>query len=120
MTPSQIIAADAKHRGLDPAKILSAIAQMVGKKVGTLMQEGDTVLLLQFISQDAAEVHLFTADKPLALAKALVKIIKAIRQTNLDVVYGKADSPEILQLLRQVGVDVQESDRPEFNWMTQV
>lgn len=120
MTPSQIITADAKHRGLNPAKILSAIAQMIGKKVGTLMQEGDTVLLLQFIGPDAAEVHLFTADKPLALAKALVKIIKAIRKTELDVVYGKADSPEILQLLRQIGVDVQESDRPEFNWMTQV
>lgn len=120
MTPSEIITADAEHRNLNSKKILATVAQMLGRKIATIMQESNTVLLLNLIDTDAAEVHLFTADKPLTLAKSLIKIINAIRKTNLRVVYGKADSPEILQLLRQIGVNVQESDRPEFNWMTQV
>lgn len=120
MTPSEIIAADARHRNLEPHKVLSVVAQIVGKKVGTILQDGDTVVLLQLLDDSAAQVHLFTVDTPLRLAKALLRIYKTLLQSQLKTLYGKADNPEILDLLRQIGVKVQDSDRPEFNWMAPI
>jgi len=63
---------------------------------------------------------LFTEDKPLALAKAVVVFMQQIRGMDLDAVYGNADNQQIIQLLTSVGVPVQQSDKPEYNWMAMV
>jgi hypothetical protein len=117
MTPTEIITADAEQRGLDARKVLNAIAGFVQSKMATLIQEDNTLLVLKLIEGNNAELHLFTADAPMTMARALAKIIPVIQRTSLNAVYGKADNDQIIQLLQRLGVDVQESDRPEYNWM---
>lgn len=120
MKPSEIILKDAERNGYDGKNAVTAISMMVKNKVATLLQAGNSVLLLRRLDNGGAELHLFTVDSPLSVAKALKHFIGIIRQTNLTAVYGKADNQEVLQLLKRLGVEVEESDLPEYNWMARV
>lgn len=120
MTPSEIIAADAQKNGVDPRKVLNFVAHHVQNKTGSIMSAGNSILLLISIGDGCAELHLFTQDSPLALAKNLKHFIDVIRHTGLDRVYGDTDNPGILEMLSRLGVDVEESDRPQYTWMANV
>lgn len=120
MTPSEIIREDALSRNIDPEKMLRTIALMVKKGNATLLQSGNTVLLLNRFSPEAAELHLFTKDAPLSLVASLRNFIETIRKTNLRAVYGKADNEAILSILRRAKVNIEESDLPQYNWMAKV
>lgn len=117
MTPSEIITADAKKRGINPATVLNAVNDMVKQKHAVLLQEGETLMVLKRLGHGAVESHLFTEDKPLSLARNLTKIIKKGKDGGIDRVYGKADNPQILELLKTIGLNVTKSDLPGYNWM---
>lgn len=120
MTPSEIISADLQKNGIEPTEILRAIA--VGLKAKTLiqLQENNSILLLRKIGDGAVELHLFTVDAPLKLAKSVIAFIKKIKASDIERVYGKADNEQIIQLLKNMDVPVEESDNPEYNWMAMV
>lgn len=120
MKASEIIAADAEQRGLDPNAVLTLVSQMVRDQNGKLMQSGNSVLLLEDIGDKNFALHLFTSDKPLGLAKAIVVFMQEIRNMDINAVYGQADNEQIIELLNRVGVPVQQSDKPEYNWMAMV
>jgi len=52
----------------------------------------------------------------MGLVRALREFIKKIRSSGLDAVYGKADNPQIIQMLKALDVEVIDSDLPEYNW----
>lgn len=120
MQPSEIIKKDAERNGYDAQGVINTVGMMLKNKVATLMQSGNTLLVLRKLDNGGAELHLFTADSPLAMSKALKHFIGIIRRTQLNRVYGKVDNQEVLQLLKRLGVDVQDSDLPEYNWMAPV
>lgn len=120
MKPSEIIFKDAERNGYDGKNAITAISMMVKNKVATLLQSGNTLLLLRRIDNGGAEMHLFTADAPLAVARALKHFIGIIRKTNLTAVYAKTNNQEVLKLLERLGVAAGESDLPEYNWMARV
>jgi len=120
MTPSEIIAADARQHGVDPQKVLQFVGSKVKSKTGSLMSAGNSILFLVGIGDACAELHLYTQDSPAELMRNIPHFIEVIRNTELKRVYGKADNPSIVQMLSRLGVDVQESDRPQYNWMANV
>ena len=120
MTPSEIIMADAKRQGVDHKVVLETSAKLIRSKLATIIQENNSVLLLTFIDKVDVELHLFTADSPLALAKSLMGFIRTIKESELRRVYGKADNSGILEMLKRIGVEIKESDKPQFNWMAEV
>jgi hypothetical protein len=121
MTPSEIIQADAQTRGYDAQPVLGKIAKVVKSGAGILLQEGNSLLLMIAIPGNCSELHLYTADKsPLAIYKAVSVFVNKIRASDLNAVYGSGDVPELLQMLKKLGVDVQQSDRPGYKWMAPV
>jgi hypothetical protein len=120
MTPTEIIVADAQRNGVDPNRLLSYVSQQIQSKKAVLMSANNSLLLIITMPDDTAELHLYTADSPLGLMKSVTEFINDIKRTGLKRVYGKADNQEILEMLKRLGVDVQPSDRPEFNWMASV
>jgi len=120
MTPSEIIKKDAEQRGIDPQKLLASVAVLVKKKNAIMLQENESILLLQPIGEGEVELHLFTEDAPLTMAKSLTKFIEKIRSSDLKAVYGDADNEQITSFLTRLGVDVQPSDKPKYNWMALV
>lgn len=120
MTPSQIITADAERNGVDPRRVLSYVAKIVQSGQGTVTQAGNSILLITSIGDGAVELHLYTVDTPLALAKNLRHFIDVIKQSKARRVYGKSDNQGILEMLRRLGVNVEESDMGQYNWMANV
>ena len=116
MKASEIILADAQKRGVDANRALGLISNAVKQKKAVLMQEGNTVLLLTKISDGASEAHLFTQDSVMAIARALSTFIQKGMALGIRTVYGKADNPQIVELLKKVGLNVVASDLPQYNW----
>jgi len=120
MTPSEIITADAQQRGIDPQQVLGAIAQLIQNETGKILHTGNTVLFIRLLSPEIGELHLFTEDSPVAIAKAVPKFWNSLKQMGIARVYGKADNQEILQLLNKLGADIQQPDLEGYNWMAEV
>jgi len=120
MKPSEIIAAEAKNRGLNVDKVFLYVNDLLSKKAATLVQKNNSVLLIKILDDNTAELHLFTQDNPTTLAKSLVFFIKTLRQTKFRAVYGMANNQQIIELLKRLDVDVMPSDKPEYNWMATI
>ena len=120
MTPAEIITADCQRQNVDPQKVLSVIAQFVQNKTGQILHVGNSVLFVRMLSDKNAELHIFTQDSPIAIAKAVPKFWNALKRIGIARVYGKADNQEILQLLSKLGADIQEPDLEGYNWMAEV
>jgi hypothetical protein len=120
MKASEIIKADAFKRKIDPNKALRSVSALVKDKSAVLMQESDSVLLVRKVNPTAAEIHLFTEDNPRALAKAVIGFVKKGKALGIKTVYGKADNEGIVGLMKRVGLNVQASDLPQYNWKAQI
>ena len=120
MKPSEIITADAQERNLQPEIVLATVNRMLQMKNAVMLQKNDSVLLLEKIEPSIVALHLFSEDSPMTLVKSIKFFIEKIKQSEIQTVYGKADNEQIVQLLTSLGVPVQQSDRPNYNWMAMV
>jgi len=120
MKASEIITADSAKRNIDPSKILRTIGKMTKNNSGVLMQENNSVLLVRKINPTSAEIHLFTEDNPRILARAVIGFVKRGEALGIKTVYGKADNQGIVELMKRVGLNVQASDLPQYNWKAQI
>lgn len=117
MTPSEIIRKDAAREDYNPDIVIRKIKKLVESKGAVLLQENDSLLLLIGLPDNDAELHLYTADSPLTLAKSLRGFVQKIRDSEIETVYGSAEIPQTLELLKRLGVDVQPSDKEGYYWM---
>jgi hypothetical protein len=120
MTPSEIIKKDAERMGYDADIVMRKIAKLVKSGAGLLLKEGDSLLLLIAIPDNNAELHLYTADSPLNLSRALKSFIEKIRASDLNAVYGSGEVPQLLKMLNKFGVETMKSDLPNYRWMAPV
>ena len=120
MTPTEVISADIQAHGKDPQPDLQAIAQAVKANKGLILAYGNSVLFLLNIGDGAVELHLYTQDTPIKVAKALIYFIKKIRESDIQVVYGSEEPTQTLQLLKNLDVVVEPSDNPKYKWMARV
>ena len=120
MKPSEIIAADAQERNLNSQIVLATVNRMLQMKNAIMLQKNDSILLLEKIEPGIVALHLFSEDSPMTLVKSIKFFIEKIKQSEIQAVYGKADNEQIVQLLTSLGVPVQQSDRPNYNWMAMV
>jgi hypothetical protein len=120
MKASEIIKADAVKRKVDPDKALQTISALVKDKSAVLMQENNSVLLVRKINPTSAEIHLFTQDNPRTLAKAVIGFVRKGKELGIKTVYGKADNKGIVELMKRVGLNVQASDLPQYNWKANI
>ena len=120
MKASDIIKADAVKRQVDPNKALQTIGGLVKTKSAVLMQENNSVLLVRKIGDTSAEIHLFTKDSPKTLAKSVIGFVRKGRGLGIKTVYGMADNQQIVELMKRVGINVQPSDIPQYNWKANI
>lgn len=117
---SHIIEQFMRSRGQDPVKRLNAIYRLVKLGDAILLQENQSVLELRKIKPGVVYCHLYSLDKPMTLVKSITKFIQKVRQSDIKVIYGKADNNQIIPLLKSLGVPITDSDLPEFNWKATV
>lgn len=127
MKPTEIISAEFQKLGKDSGAFLKKLSAALRKKLAIIMQEENTILILIALGDGNVELHLFTADSPIKVAKALSRFVDKIRKSDLKAVYGPKENvpnsnklQQTLTMLKTLGVDVQPSDNPKYEWMAKV
>ena len=122
MTPTEIIQADCKRTGLDPNMVLGKIGRLVKNKACHFLKEGKFLLMVIPLdkSNKSVEIHLYGAGTLAELPEALKKFIKQLNDSDAKMVYGDANIPALLSLLKRLGADIQKSDKPGYVWMAPV
>ena len=120
MTPSQIITQDTERRGSDADVMLRKVNKLVQGKAAILLQEGNTILMLINIAKGTVELHLFTTDAPVSLAKAMKAFWKKLQASDIKRAYTDITNPQVAEMARRTGWDVQKSNMPRYNTMVVV
>lgn len=120
MNADEIILQEAQEAGVNGQALLQGIKKDLAAGNSQVLRSGNSVLVLKRIGDGAAALHLFTTDNGIGVARALQDFINKIRNSDIKVVYGQADNEQILRLLKMLGVNVTESDLPEYNWRADV
>lgn len=121
MTPSQIIINDQFSQEDGAEQTVQAIAALVERGDGILLQKNNSVMFALLIAPETVEVHLYTVDAPLPLAAAVRYFHQQLVESDISKVYGTSPrTPQITELMRAVGIQLQPSDNPEYSWMANV
>jgi Icc-related predicted phosphoesterase len=120
MTPTEIIKADAARNGVSPTKVILSIKPDLKAGRSTLMQVGDSVLVVKMIAPYTAELHLFTVEPVRTLIQSIKEFVNKLNESGVRTVYGNADNEGIFQILTAAGVKIQQSDVDGYNWKADV
>lgn len=116
MNASEIISQNSQQLGADPQIAVAAIAAAIKNKAAFLLQQNNSVLYIRPIGHDDAEIHLFTMDSPLVLAKSISYFFHTLKKGHYKNFYIKENNPQIIELLRRLRIPVTHSDKPSYNW----
>jgi hypothetical protein len=121
MPASQIIMNDQFSQEDGSEQVIQSIMGHVEKGDGLLLQKNNTVLFLLLIAPKTVEVHLYTVDAPLPLASAVRYFHTELVRSGISKVYGTTPrTPQIVDLMKAVGIQILPSDNPEYSWMANV
>jgi hypothetical protein len=117
MKPSEIIAADTQRLGLNPEEVLSSVQDAVKNKGAVLVRKNNSVLLLIPIQENVAEWAVFTQDDDATLEASVGFFINETMKTDAYTIYGDAVNDRVLRAMDANGIQIYQSDRPDYDWM---
>lgn len=120
MTPTEIIKADSERNGVSPTKVIMSIKPDLKAGKSTLIQVGDSVLVMKMIAPYTAELHLFTVEPVRQLIQSIRELVNKVSESGVKTVYGNADNEVIFQILAAAGVKIKQSDVDGYNWKADV
>jgi hypothetical protein len=121
MSASQIILNDQFSQEDGAEGIVQGLSELIDSGDAVLLQKNNTVLAVIKLTPGVVEIHLYTVDAPLPLAAAIRYFQDKLEESDVDRVYGTSPrTPQIIELMRAVGVKVLPSDNPEYSWMANV
>ena len=83
-------------------------------------RDGNTVMAFKQLSPDAAQVYFFSVDRPEVFAQSMVKLITPLKESGVQVLYMNKVDPTIVKTMQDVGIQTQQSDRPEYKVMAAI
>jgi hypothetical protein len=117
MKPSEIIVADTQRLGLNPEEVLSSVQDAVQNKGAVLVRKNNSILLLIPIQENVAEWAVFTQDDDAALEASVGFFINETMKTDAYTIYGDAANDRVLRAMDANGIQIYQSDRPDYDWM---
>jgi hypothetical protein len=80
-------------------------------------REDNTVLAFKPLPPNAAQVYFFSVDRPEAFARSMTALLAPLKQSGVQVLYMNKVDPTIVKTMQAVGMQTQQSDRPEYKVM---
>jgi hypothetical protein len=117
MKPSEIIVADTQRLGLNPEEVLSSVQDAVKNKGAALVRKNKSILLLIPIQENVAEWAVFTQDDDATLEASVGFFINETMKTDAYTIYGDAVNDRVLRAMDANGIQIYQSDRPDYDWM---
>lgn len=108
MNATEIIRKDMARNGLsaDEKKFLNGLAEVIRQKKATLLQSGDTVLIIFRRSEDTAEVLMYTQDTPPNIMKAMKAFYAKVRGQGIKKAVAESVRPAIADIAKLAGIPV--------------
>ena len=116
MKASEIIQASSQKLGIDSNEVLQKIQQEVESQNSVLMQKNDSLFVLTKIQPNVIGVAMFTADGAMTLPRSISEAIAEMKQKGISTIYGDNENTDLLNGLKQAGVQIEESDLPDYAW----
>lgn len=116
MKASEIIQKDSQKLGVDPSQVLQKIQQEVESKNSVLVQKNDSLFLLTKIEPHVVGVAMFTADGTMTLPRSISDAVSEMKQEGITTIYGDNENTELVNGLKQAGVQIEKSDLPDYAW----
>jgi len=113
MNPVDILRHASADAGIDPDVAVS----MANKKLNEDMkhvQQNDTLMFYKLLDSHSAFVHFVTADSNLNLMHSLAYFDHMLKHNGIEDIYMNSKSKKIINGLKLVGVNLEQSDRPEY------
>jgi len=118
--PSEIIQEYSKSIGLNPKDALLKTNALMKSGNGLMLQEHDTVLVLNKLAPKIVSASLFTEDDPKVLITAMSTLLTKIKEAQVDLIYGNKNNEEFIIGLQYNGITVYASDLPQYGWMAKI
>jgi len=116
MNASEIISQYAQQIGLDPQAALIEVKKIMDTPDGQIVKKNDSVFVLQRLDKGVSGIHLFTADDPQTLLTSIQSVIQQLKQSGIAKIYGEKENQELIDALSQLGIQVKNSDIPDYAW----
>ena len=116
MNASEIISQYAQELGFDPQVALNEVKKIMDTPDGHIVKQNDSVFVLQRIDKGVSGVHLFTADNPQTLVASVQGVLKQLKDAGISKIYGEEQDKKLADVLSQLGIQVEQSDIPDYAW----
>jgi hypothetical protein len=120
MSPSEIVANEAKKHNIDPRIFFASIKQHLDDGNSLLLKEQDTVFLVTRIGNDAVEVAMFTADGVTNLPSVVIAALKKIKTSGAKLIYGDKEDAMFLSVLQKLGAPIKPENSDGHAWSIQI
>ena len=80
-------------------------------------RDGNTVMAFKQLPFNAAQIYFFSVDRPEAFAQSMTRLLAPLKQSGVQVVYMNKVDPTIVKVMQAVGMQTQQSDRPDYKIM---
>jgi hypothetical protein len=125
LPPSQIITTELENKVSleEAAQIIETFGALMDQGKLFILQENNTIIVLISIGDNIVEVHLFSLDEPLKQAMSIKTMLQELNRSHLKRIYGNVDNedtPKMLAFMNGFGMQVEESDNPEYVWMANI
>jgi hypothetical protein len=80
-------------------------------------RSGNTLMAYKFLGPDSAQIYFFSVDIPHVFAQALGDLVNKLKQAGVKVIYMNKVDPTIVSTMQQIGVNTQQSNKPEYKVM---
>jgi len=120
MKASEIIAQYSQAQGISPQNAITATNNAVSSGNSILLQENDTVFVVTKIKPGVADVAMFTIDSPQVLQQSFMALLNKLRQSGIRIIYGDLENKDLVSLLQQSGMQLSQSDLPDYAWRTTI
>lgn len=116
MKASEIIQKNLQKLGVDANEVLQSIEQEIDSNNSVLMQKNDSVFLITKIKPLIVGVAMFSTDDAMTLPRSIGEAVAEMKQKGITTIYGDNENADLLNGLKQNGVQIKESDLPDYAW----
>lgn len=117
---SEIIKNEASKAGFNPDEYYQKISKFIEDRKAFILRNSNTILLVKLIDKNVGELHIFTEDSPIMIAKSIKKFWADLIKANIKTVYGQAENDKIVKLMKVIRAPIEDSDRAPYNWKANI
>ena len=102
-----------QNRGIPLQQGMAAVQKQIAEGL-KLLQFKNSVMAIKELEQGVAQIHFFTLDTQDKLMEDVAHFVQLLRKAGIHTIYDKDADPVFMQAAQQVGVKIEQPDRPEF------